>query len=63
MLGSGEGELARGKGKSITARERAGHGEVRVAPCISLFVFYILFLSIDVVTVHFICCSAKLPLS
>ena len=55
MLGSGGGgELA--GGKSIAARERMGHWAVRVALSISLFVLYILLISITVVTVHFICC-------
>jgi len=55
------GELA--GGKAVTARECAGHRAVRVALCISLFVLYILFISIVVVTVPFVCCSVKLPLS
>jgi len=36
---------------------------VRVALCISLFILYILLISIIVVTVLFICCSVKLFLS
>jgi len=57
MLGSG-GEVA---GEAIAPRESAG--KVRVVLSISLFVLYILFISIVVVTVPFVCCSVKLPLS
>jgi len=57
----GGGELARGKG--VTTQEKAGHWAVRVALCISLFVLYILLISIVVVTVPFVYCSVKLPLS
>jgi len=60
MLGSEERELA-GE-KLIVAQEHAGHWAVRVALCILLFAFYILRISITVVTVCFICCSVKLPL-
>ena len=50
-------------GKLITARECTGHQAVRVVLCISLFVLYILLISIVVVTVCFIFCSVELPLS
>jgi len=40
----------------VTAREWVGHQAVRVALCISLFVLYILLISIVVVTVRFVCC-------
>jgi len=60
MLGSGRGELA--GGKLITAGDRLGHRVVRVPLCILLFVLCILLISIDVATVHFVCCSVKLPL-
>jgi len=60
MLGSSwaacRGELYRGSG----ARE--DHQAVRVALSISLFVLYILLIGI-VVTVPFVCCSVRLPLS
>jgi len=55
------GELARKKG--VVTQERAGHQAVSVALCISLFLFYIILISIVVVTVCFICCSVKVPLS
>jgi len=59
--GFGVGELARGE---VNGGSRACEASaVRVALCISLFVLYILLISIVVVTVHFICCSVKLPLS
>jgi len=61
MLGSYWGEL--GGGKSVVALEHAGHQAVRVALCISLFVLYILIISITVIIVPFVCCSVKLPLS
>jgi len=61
MLGSRLGEL--GGGKSVEAWKRAGHRVVRVALCVSLFVFYILLICIVVITVHFIYCPAKLPVS
>ena len=54
---------ALGSGKAVAARERTGHRVVRAALCILLFVLYILLISIVVVTVHFIFCSVKLPLS
>jgi len=54
MGGAGRGEL-------ITAQEHAGHWVVRVALCMPRFVLYIL-ISV-VLTVHFLCCSVKLPLS
>jgi len=55
------GELARGK--LITAWEHSGYQAVRVALCISLFILYIHLISIIVVTVCFVCCPVKLPLS
>jgi len=55
--------LRGGQGKSISAQELLGHQEVRVAPCIPLFVLYILLISVIVVAVCFLCCSVKLPLS
>jgi len=55
------GELA--GGKLNTARECAGHWVVRVAPCITLLILYIILLNTIVVTVHFLCCSFKLSLS
>jgi len=55
--GAGQG------GKLIVAREHVGHWAVRVTLCISLFVLYILLMSIIVITVHFVHCSVKLPLS
>jgi len=61
MLGSG-GEAGRG-GSGIAAQEHVGHWSVRVALSISLFVLLILLTSIVGVTVHFVCCSVKLPLS
>jgi len=61
MLGSGWGSWLRGK--SVTAREHAGCQEMRVALCIVLFVLHISLISIIVVTVCFVCCSVKLPLS
>jgi len=59
------GELARGDGgeKSVMDWEHAGHWAVRAALCILLFVLYILLISVIVVTVPFVCCSVKLPLS
>ena len=50
-------------GKTVAAWECAGHHVVRVALSVLLFVLYILLICIVVVTVHFICCSVKLPLS
>jgi len=47
-------------GKFITARERMGYR--RAAPCILLFVMYILLISVVVGTVRFVCCSVKLPI-
>jgi len=52
----GQGSLGSG------TRELTGHQAVRVAPCILLFVLYILSVGI-VVTVCFLCCSVKLLLS
>ena len=51
--GAGQGEGSLG----------LGHRAVRVALWISLFVLYILYTSIIVVTVCFVCCSVELPLS
>jgi len=59
MLGSG-GELARGK--AVMALELVGHRVVRVALSVSWFVLYIL-ICIVVVTVPFVWCSVRLPLS
>jgi len=61
MLGSRWG--AGQGGKLNAAEERTGHRVVRVALCISLFVLCILLISVIVVTVPFLCCSVKLPLS
>jgi len=61
MLGSGRGEVARRKG--VVAGESVGHRAVRAALCVSLFILYILLIGIAVVTVCFVCCSIKLPLS
>jgi len=58
MLGSGWGEL--GGVKAVMARECVECQVVRVALCISLFVLHIIYI---VVTVCFIYCSVKLPLS
>jgi len=55
------GELA--GGKAVAAQEHAGHWAVRVALYVSLFVLYIFLISIVVVTVPFVYCSVKLPLS
>jgi len=55
------GEMRRGKLNA--AREHAGHRAMRVALCISLFVFYVLLISVIVATVHSICCWVKPPLS
>jgi len=52
-----------GGGKSVAAREHAGHQAVRVALCILLFVSYILLICIVFVTVPFVSCSVKLLLS
>jgi len=60
MLGSRWGA---GRGEGVMALECVGHQAVRVALCISLFVLYILLISISVVTLPFVCCSVKLPLS
>jgi len=62
MPGSGWGEL--GGGKGVAALEASGR-TVRVALCILLFCFVlcILLICIVVVTVPFVCCSVKLPLS
>ena len=54
MLGSGLGSWP--GGKAIVAREQTGRQVVRVTLCISLFVLYILLISIVVVTVRFVCC-------
>jgi len=47
----------------MVAREHSGHQVVRVALCILLFVLCILLISVIAVTVRFVCCSIKLPLS
>jgi len=60
MLGSGWGSWPGEVGHSS---EHAGHRAVRVDLCISLFVLYILHISIVVVTAPYVCCSVKLPLS
>jgi len=44
-------------------RECVARWAVRVALCISLFVLYIFLINVIVVTVHFVSCSVKLPLS
>ena len=61
MLGSSGGEL--GSGKAVVAWERTWWRVVRVALCVLLFVLCILLIRIVVVTVPFVCCSVKLPLS
>jgi len=53
------GELAGGKG--VTAQDHAGHQAVSVALCMSLFVLYILLISIAVVTLHFLCVLLEGP--
>ena len=59
--GGGQGGPTPG-GRLVVAQEHMEHRAPRVALCISHFVWYILFVSIIVVTVCFICCSVKLPL-
>jgi len=61
MLGSGWGSWAARRQSWLgSARLRL---VVRVAVCVLLFVLCILLVCIVVVTVSFVCCSAKLPLS
>ena len=61
--GATQGRGGSGVRKFIMARGNDGHWAVRVALCIPLFVLCILLISIIVVTVRFLCCSDKLPLS
>jgi len=58
MQGSGVGEW--GGGNSLVAWERTVSGE---SGSVVQFVLCILLICIVVVTVHFVCCSVKLPLS
>ena len=50
-------------GKMVMAQEHTGRRAVRVALCILLFVLHILLVRIIVITVRFLYCSVKLPLS
>jgi len=62
MLGSGGGEL--GVTNSLVARERTAPVRSRRAALWAVrFVLCILLICIVVVTVPFVCCSVKLPLS
>jgi len=60
VRGRGGSGAELGGRKAVAARE---HQAMRVALCISLFVLYILLICIVAVTVHFVCCSVKLPSS
>ena len=52
-----------GRGESSPGSGTRGAPAVRAALCVSLFVLCILLISTVVVTVCFVCCSVKLPLS